>query len=62
MDDAKEYRAYAEAVLRLAAKSDDDQYKAAMLKIAQQWLELAELADPAAKKPKRTSSPDHRGR
>jgi hypothetical protein len=45
MDDAKQYRAYAEAALRMAAKSDDHEYKATMLKVAQGWLELAELAE-----------------
>ena len=54
MEDAREYRGNAEAAVRLAAKSQDEQYKATMLKIAQGWLELAQRLE---KKQKRKSPP-----
>ena len=40
-----EYRANAETALQMAARSDDDEFKAIMLKVAQGWLELAERAE-----------------
>jgi hypothetical protein len=42
MDKAKEYRANAAAAMKLAARSDDDDVKAAILSVAQGWLELAD--------------------
>ena len=42
MSDATEYRANAEAAARLASQSEDNTYKATMLKIAQAWLETAD--------------------
>jgi hypothetical protein len=45
MDKAKEYRANAAAAMKLAARSDDDDVKAAILSVAQGWLELAERAE-----------------
>jgi hypothetical protein len=42
MSDATEYRANAEAAARLASQSEDDSYKATMLKIAQAWLETGD--------------------
>jgi hypothetical protein len=53
MDEFKEYRGYAEAAVRLAANSEDEHSKGVMLRIAQGWLELADLA---AKRSNRTSS------
>ena len=45
MDKAKEYRANAAGAMKLAAHSDDDDFKAAILSVAQGWLELAERAE-----------------
>jgi hypothetical protein len=44
MDKASEYRSYAEAAVELAARSNDDVYRAIMLKIAQDWLDLSRQA------------------
>jgi hypothetical protein len=42
MSDTTEFRANAEAAARLASQSEDDTYKATILKIPQAWLEMAE--------------------
>jgi hypothetical protein len=54
---ASEYRANAEAAVKLAAKSDDDDYKAIMLEIAQGWLDLAERAAKSEQQPKERRTP-----
>ena len=52
MDKAKEYRTNAAAAVKLAERSDDDDFKATILRIAQGWLELAERAEKRAPRPK----------
>jgi hypothetical protein len=42
MSKASMYRTYAEKAASMAARSDDAHYKALMLQIAQDWLDLAE--------------------
>jgi hypothetical protein len=52
MDKAKEYRAQAAAALKLADRSDDDDFKATILRVAQGWLKLAERAEKRNPLPK----------
>jgi hypothetical protein len=52
MEQAKEYRAYATTAVGLATRSDDNNNKIILLKIAQGWLDLAERAETADKKVK----------
>jgi len=61
---ANEYRTNTEAAVKLAAKSDDDEYKAIMLQIAQGWLSLAERAEKSdtQRKELRTPRRDRRSR
>ena len=58
MDKAKEYRANAAAAIKLAARSDDDEVKAAILSVAQGWLELAERAEKRDPWPKDVMRPE----
>jgi hypothetical protein len=46
--DPSEHRANATAVMRLALLSDDNEFRVIMLHVAQEWLDLARLAEKAA--------------
>jgi hypothetical protein len=58
MDKAKEYRANAAGAMKLAARSDDDDFKATILRVAQGWLELAERAEKRDPWPKDVMRPE----
>jgi hypothetical protein len=53
MDKASEYRAHAAAAETLAARSEDDEFKVVILKLAQSWLELAERVERRDRRPKK---------
>jgi hypothetical protein len=61
MDKASEYRSYAEAAVELAARSNDDAYRAIMLKIAQGWLDLSQQVEKLGAKAERWTAADENG-
>ena len=51
--DPSEHRANATAVMRLALLSDDNEFRVIMLRVAREWLDLAQQAEKL-RSPKRT--------
>jgi hypothetical protein len=51
MEKADEYRMDAAAALKLAGSAANQQEKALMLKVAQEWLDLAHLAEASKERP-----------
>jgi hypothetical protein len=62
MGKASPHRAAAEAAVKLASKSDDSEFKAIMLNIAQDWLDLAQFDEEREAKNSPRRKPGNRRR